>query len=1489
MNKLTKVLSVFIIAGVIGTGAAGIAGCKKDNGHTHSYSYTDNADGTHNGTCDCGKEPITNEAHVDADGNKVCDKCDAAITSGEQHTHKYTYTDNGDGTHKGECACGEGTIASAPHRYGTDAECDDCGYTKTDVTMLDDDDRVDPIEVEKYEDVNGEPSQVAPPIIVEKTSDGAALEEGKVDAVYEFDPATLSTTKYESGWTNGTFSIGKGTEVRGRVKSVLYEGDTIVDASYVTVNSVKLGGSNDYISINVPAAGTLVFNIQNGSSGTTGTQTVILTKPDGTTQDINYPANGSGSTIQRITLQLDAQGEYKISRKAGTSDIYYAKFTTQVNNSAVESISIANTGKTEFLVGQELDCTSIAVVRRHTNGVTIPVPANNVTVDASAYNPNVAGTYEIKVSYTLEGNLDSQNKTFETSYNVEVYDYGDLSVSVNKIKQGSNTAAGNGAYINEAFKQFYFVGDEFSTDGISFGIVGKLGDKTKNFKLDASAAEITGYDMSKAGVQTVKVAYTLNGVTKAKGLHITVKPLPDDIASQTEIVLAVNEKFAQANVGTQNVLGAYRFRTIQQALEFLSAAGIEDNIPKTMYLAEGTYWEKVEVTVPNLTIIGKGAEKTKIEYDALYGVEDAGGFVHTTDSTATFNVRDKAIGFTIKGVTISNYYNNADAYTGAPSNDCRALAMLIQADKVVMEDCTLLGYQDTLELFTGRQLIKNCLIVGVTDYIFGTNNTTYFVGCELRNLNHIKASQPGYVTAFKGNNKGTGVDKVTYGAIFDDCDFTAEEGVPEGLCALGRAWGVDAAVMIMNSRIGAHISKTASTTQGGRYISMGNGDPTGAQFTEYNNTGDGAITESLATVKVLTEAQAANYSNFEVIFGKVNNLVKYSDVWDGSYGSIVTEKVFNFDDIASGQQTSTEEFKDLYEGLSFKGTCNVQAEKSQAQFYAGTDIKVGIKGKVTVTFYGGDYGNDSNGRIVYKDGYATIHIIGNHNNIYITKIVVDKSEIPADTVERTVTVYDGENVLGTIVVNDGSKVALSDVKAMLSGEAYEGKELDKVLTAVGGEEYNFDTAIAADTSLYVVTKDKAVITQKPITTNTTYTFDKGCDAIEDTEYFKFTNCKKNGDWFLFGGEGSSIKFTVAAGAVVIWERSPYDNGTISINGNELETPKGGTVVYSVGEAGEVVITASGASYFKTLNVSFVSVYEVTFNYNDDGVTANKVEKVVSGSTVQKPADPARDNYTFLYWYAGEDDSVAYDFNTPVTGAVELKAKWQAAAEATEYTLGSVIDTTAITNVYKAGTDRTTGLEQGVLLDATSGLIQKNGDNTYLTDGATIKVKVAAGLTVLPVWHNATQKTGFTVSERDADGYITIAANAGATNYIMKILVVNAYDVAGGTFDFSQNNLGAGVTIQKHYASNGIIEIDATASGAKVTTNTTYSQVNAGTVIKFKAPEGVADISAVTATVTAYNDADLTSSYTIAMENGYITLTATAQGYPKSIQISITAA
>ena len=89
MNKITKLLSVFVIAGAIGAGVAGVAGCKKSNGHSHKYNYTvDVEDATkHNGVCDCGKNPILKQDHVDTKNNEtgaagadgICDLCGAPV------------------------------------------------------------------------------------------------------------------------------------------------------------------------------------------------------------------------------------------------------------------------------------------------------------------------------------------------------------------------------------------------------------------------------------------------------------------------------------------------------------------------------------------------------------------------------------------------------------------------------------------------------------------------------------------------------------------------------------------------------------------------------------------------------------------------------------------------------------------------------------------------------------------------------------------------------------------------------------------------------------------------------------------------------------------------------------------------------------------------------------------------------------------------------------------------------------------------------------------------------------------------------------------------------------------------------------------------------------------------------------------------------------------------------------------------------------------
>lgn len=83
MNKITKLLSVFVLAGAIGTGVAGAVGCHKSDDHTHNWTYTQSTDGTkHSATCDGCDEKITDEAHTYGTDHKcVCGKTDPSVVA----------------------------------------------------------------------------------------------------------------------------------------------------------------------------------------------------------------------------------------------------------------------------------------------------------------------------------------------------------------------------------------------------------------------------------------------------------------------------------------------------------------------------------------------------------------------------------------------------------------------------------------------------------------------------------------------------------------------------------------------------------------------------------------------------------------------------------------------------------------------------------------------------------------------------------------------------------------------------------------------------------------------------------------------------------------------------------------------------------------------------------------------------------------------------------------------------------------------------------------------------------------------------------------------------------------------------------------------------------------------------------------------------------------------------------------------------------------
>ncbi|MGN1060310.1 MAG: pectinesterase family protein, partial [Candidatus Coproplasma sp.] len=830
------------------------------------------------------------------------------------------------------------------------------------------------------------------------------------DAVFELIPSNLDATTYADGQNVGIFTILPTTTIRNRAREnyEVYDLDgNKVETGFTATKSVQYNGTNRGIGINAPAPGKLSIYLDNGSSSLAegDFQTIVLTKPDGTSETISYPAK----KLRVLTLNLEQEGTYTITRgSGGTTDIYYAKFEATVPVTPIEKINIADEGTVEYLIGQAFDKSKLQVQLIYTiTGMVEPIDVNDahLTIDSSAFNSAQAGKYAINVTYT-----DEKGNTFDATYNVSVYDVEALELGFNAIKQGSDGY--NGTYENVSVQQFYFVGDTIDLSGMTVKTVFN-GGAEKNIVTSGYTTNVATIDMSTPGVKEVVVGWGDSETIVAK-FNIYVAEKPTTIVGDT-ITLSVDAATQAADIGTLNGDSVYRFKTITQALEFLEGLELDENIKKVINLAEGTYAEKVEVKLPNVTIKGgEDATKTIIEWDALYGEFDESGFVHTTDSTATLNVRRAATGFTIEGVTISNKWNSTEYFDqekGANYNEHRALAMLIQADKVVIDNCRLLGYQDTIEFFTGRQYVTNTYIQGRTDFIFGTNNTTYSYDCEIHSI-----VSGGYVTAFKGNNKD-GTDAVLYGAIFDNCKFTAPADViTANNTAIGRPWGAYAAVAVINSELGGHISTAAATgaSSGTRYVTMSNNNPYDAnvKFVEYNNTGAGAITEAVRGMRMLTAEEAANYSDLSVIFGTTNGGVTYTSAWDGSKGTQITEKTYRFtaDVIPQADLHETgAEGESIFNGdmtvYALDGAkWRAESSKSQAQFNAGCVIKLAVAGEVSITTYGGNYGLPENVKINYINGKAVITIVATASSpitsgCYITVISLDMSKTPEHTHE----------------------------------------------------------------------------------------------------------------------------------------------------------------------------------------------------------------------------------------------------------------------------------------------------------------------------------------------------------------------------------------------------------------------------------------------------------------------------------------------------------
>jgi pectinesterase len=304
----------------------------------------------------------------------------------------------------------------------------------------------------------------------------------------------------------------------------------------------------------------------------------------------------------------------------------------------------------------------------------------------------------------------------------------------------------------------------------------------------------------------------------------------------TAQALKIQHDLTVAKDGT----GDYRY--IQDAID-----AIRVYLPKpiTVRIKKGIYKEKIVVpsTLTNVIFVGENPDSTVISYDDYSGK----GKMETFDS---YTVKVMGNDITFKNITIENTAGRVG----------QAVALHVEGDRCVFENCRLLGNQDTLFASgeNARQYFINCYIEGTVDFIFGSA-TALFDRCQI----HSKVTGT-YITA------ASTPKWVVYGYVFKNCQLTAAVGVEK--VYLGRPWRDYAKTVFINCEMGNHIIEA-----GWHNWNRPETEKT-TYFAEYQCSGVGFKPKSRAAwTHQLTEKEAENYTKETIFSGQLN--ANYLEFW----------------------------------------------------------------------------------------------------------------------------------------------------------------------------------------------------------------------------------------------------------------------------------------------------------------------------------------------------------------------------------------------------------------------------------------------------------------------------------------------------------------------------------------------------------------------------------------------------------------------------------
>ncbi len=902
------------------------------------------------------------------------------------------------------------------------------------------------------------------------------------------------------------------------------------------------------------------------------------------------------------------EGDYRLKSASTNSKSEDATITTIDAN--------AGNATVRFKQGEAFSSAGLVVMGTYSDGVMLVLAEGvDYEVISTDFKSDTAGTYTITVkSLEDDSKTDTYTVTVVSETGFKVYD--------------------------EFMTHVYRVGDKLDKENLVVKAVWSDGVEEE---LAADQYDIAGdYNLNAVGNYTVLISY---GSYEAVAVEIDVLgsiPVPVD----GKVYVNVDASFDQAE-GTE-VAGVETFSNLTDAIDFLEGCKLESGVTKVIYVAEGTYNEKVTTSLDNLTLIGEGVGKSILTYSAVEStVNVVDGSVYGLDC-ATLHVN--GTGFKAYNMEIRNdfdYINDA-----SKESSPQGLALTINGDQAVIANSYLYGNQDTLYLKSGRAYFYNTQIDGNIDFIFGNSNgLAFFDNCTIKAINKStkQENNNGYVTAMKAD----ATNKPDYGYIFYECELTDDGTLKDGSMSLGRPWGASATVAYINCNFSAAYSTLAyDGSAKSRWYDMSGNLPQNADFVEYGSTGAGAITEAVTGGSILTEEQAANY-NKSNIFAAVNGKCTWSAAWDCDAAltallALSTKADAVTDIYVSSDSVSVEEGKTAELWISVtpwnapdKALEITVADPTVATYSDG--VVSGLKqGSTTITV---KYGETLTKTVNITVTEAMPEDLTIYETVKYTFGNSDYEELTAGSSKLIglMLISAGEN--GSFVKhNDGSKyykltgdatIALevtagsilnfvtydNELALTLNGKdvtangAYDKASGDCTYTYTVAEDGTLVLSIAKDKKQLYLTSLQVIV---PITEDYTYTYTQGDKAEgtaeQSTSLVEFSNCVVNNSWLRFNGDAAYIKFYTLEGAVITV--NTYDDTPLMINGESV-TPVNKVATYTVTETGAVTIqrTAGQNLYISGFSVNFEETeWTYTYTYGGDNASVWDASNVGSATS-----------------------------------------------------------------------------------------------------------------------------------------------------------------------------------------------------------------------------------------------------------------------------------